>query len=71
MLSWLRVATSISVTHGGYKVLGSDMVTQLSDPKTILQLMNTSKAYRAVVHVCVLGQTLQIVCGHVAVYQCS
>ena len=59
------MAISISVMHGGYKVLGSDMVTQLSDPKTIL------KAYRAVVHVCELGQTLQIVCGHVAVYQCS
>ena len=50
---------------------GIDMVTQLSDPKTILQLVNTFKAYRAVVHVCELGQTLQIVCGHVAVYQCS
>ena len=65
------MATSISVTRGGYKVSGSDMVTQPCDPKTILQLMNTSKAYRAVVHVCELGQTLQIVCGHVAVYQCS
>ena len=40
-------------------------------PKTILQPMNTSKACRAVVHVCWLGQTLQIVCGHVAMYQCS
>ena len=65
------MAISLSVTRGGYKVSGSDMVTQLSDPKTILQLMNTSKAYRAVGHACVLGQTLQIVCGHVAVYQCS
>ena len=65
------VATSISVTRGRYKVSGSDMVTQLCDPKTTLQLMNTSKAYRAVVHVCKLGHTLQIVCGHVAVYQCS
>ena len=40
-------------------------------PKTILQPMNTSKACRAVVHVCLLGQTLQIICGHVAMYQCS
>ena len=64
------MATSISVTSRGYEVSGSDMVTQLRDPKTTLQLMNTSKAYR-VGHACVLGQTLQIVCGHVAVYQCS
>ena len=56
---------------GDIGVSGIDMVTQLSDPKTILQLMNTSKVYRAVIHVCVLGQTLQIVCGHVAVCQCS
>ena len=65
------MATSISVTRGGYRVSGIDTVTQLSDPKTILQLMNTSKACRAVVHVCQLGQTLQIVCGHVAAHQCS
>ena len=64
------MATSISVTRRGYEVSGSDMVTQLCDPKTTLQLMNTSKAYR-VGYACVLGQTLQIVCGHVAVYQCS
>ena len=63
------MATSISVTRGGYRVSGIDTVTR--DPETILQLMNTSKACRAVVHVCELGQTLQIVCGHVAAYQCS